>query len=105
MYVTNPKGRISMATKKKAPKKKPGVIVEIAPPKKRPYGPVVEIAPGKRPKSKPIIELAPAKKKVGATITEVAPITKPRRPGGRSEERRVGKECLWLCRSRWSPYH
>ena len=23
----------------------------------------------------------------------------------RSEERRVGKECLWLCRSRWSPYH
>ena len=36
------------------------------------------------------------------------------RPGGprgrwggrvRSEERRVGKECLRLCRSRWSPYH
>ena len=26
-------------------------------------------------------------------------------PGGRSEERRVGKECLRLCRSRWSPYH
>ena len=23
----------------------------------------------------------------------------------RSEERRVGKECLRLCRSRWSPYH
>ena len=21
------------------------------------------------------------------------------------EERRVGKECLRLCRSRWSPYH
>ena len=32
----------------------------------------------------------------------------PRRGGvesGRSEERRVGKECLRLCRSRWSPYH
>ena len=28
-----------------------------------------------------------------------------RRYGGRSEERRVGKECLRLCRSRWSPYH
>ena len=30
------------------------------------------------------------------------------RPGQvspRSEERRVGKECLRLCRSRWSPYH
>jgi DNA-directed RNA polymerase subunit beta' len=24
---------------------------------------------------------------------------------GRSEERRVGKECDPLCRSRWSPYH
>ena len=24
---------------------------------------------------------------------------------GRSEERRVGKECLRLCRSRWAPYH
>ena len=24
---------------------------------------------------------------------------------GRSEERRVGKECLRQCRSRWSPYH
>ena len=24
---------------------------------------------------------------------------------GRSEERRVGKECALLCRSRWSPYH
>jgi hypothetical protein len=25
--------------------------------------------------------------------------------GTRSEERRVGKECRRLCRSRWSPYH
>ena len=25
--------------------------------------------------------------------------------GRRSEERRVGKECQGLCRSRWSPYH
>ena len=25
--------------------------------------------------------------------------------GRRSEERRVGKECRALCRSRWSPYH
>ena len=27
------------------------------------------------------------------------------RMGARSEERRVGKECLSVCRSRWSPYH
>src|SRR3546814_1066100 len=25
--------------------------------------------------------------------------------GGRSEERRVGKECVSTCRSRWSPYN
>src|SRR3546814_14265337 len=25
--------------------------------------------------------------------------------GKRSEERRVGKECVSKCRSRWSPYH
>src|SRR3546814_9228581 len=28
-----------------------------------------------------------------------------RRDRGRSEERRVGKECVSTCRSRWSPYH
>ena len=27
------------------------------------------------------------------------------RPLVRSEERRVGKECGYQCRSRWSPYH
>src|SRR3546814_21189892 len=26
-------------------------------------------------------------------------------PPVRSEERRVGKECVSTCRSRWSPYH
>src|SRR3546814_8397832 len=28
-----------------------------------------------------------------------------RKYGSRSEERRVGKECVSTCRSRWSPYH
>src|SRR3546814_11942457 len=27
------------------------------------------------------------------------------RCGGRSEERRVGQECVSTCRARWSPYH
>src|SRR3546814_4300562 len=27
------------------------------------------------------------------------------RPSSRSEERRVGKECVSTCRSRWSTYH
>src|SRR3546814_13082492 len=29
----------------------------------------------------------------------------PLGPHARSEERRVGKECVSTCRSRWSPYH
>src|SRR3546814_5333997 len=29
----------------------------------------------------------------------------PTEVGLRSEERRVGKECVSTCRSRWSPYH
>ena len=35
---------------------------------------------------------------VGAAMTGMRPVI-------RSEERRVGKECRRLCRSRWSPYH
>src|SRR3546814_3065488 len=31
--------------------------------------------------------------------------TAGRRGDTRSEERRVGKECVSTCRSRWSPYH
>src|SRR3546814_5732385 len=31
--------------------------------------------------------------------------TKSASPLSRSEERRVGKECVSTCRSRWSPYH
>src|SRR3546814_2490145 len=32
-------------------------------------------------------------------------IIKPDAVAKRSEERRVGKECVSTCRSRWSPYH
>src|SRR3546814_11923664 len=34
-----------------------------------------------------------------------ATISRLSRKQGRSEERRVGKECVSTCRSRWSPYH
>src|SRR3546814_4879615 len=34
-----------------------------------------------------------------------AAVVERRVPGKRSEERRVGKECVSTCRSRWSPYH
>ena len=35
------------------------------------------------------------------TVAQLAKKTKL----SRSEERRVGKECVSTCRSRWSPYH
>src|SRR3546814_4688673 len=50
--------------------------------------------------------------------SDLSPTSTPGDPGGvgaagnagsgrrqRSEERRVGKECVSTCRSRWSPYH
>ena len=37
--------------------------------------------------------------------TDVVSFRKKLAAAGRSEERRVGKECVFLCRSRWSPYH
>src|SRR3546814_7867040 len=32
-------------------------------------------------------------------------VTSAQAADSRSEERRVGKECVSTCRSRWSPYH
>src|SRR3546814_11294166 len=40
----------------------------------------------------------------GARPAERLPEMPPEH-GDRSEERRVGKECVSTCRSRWSPYH
>ena len=42
---------------------------------------------------------APARRRRGAATAVAA------EPVVRSEERRVGKECVTTCRSRWSPYH
>ena len=44
----------------------------------------------------------------GLNAGEISVLGKPARLGNagvRSEERRVGKECVSTCRSRWSPYH
>src|SRR3546814_13112895 len=38
---------------------------------------------------------------IGARLTNSPAMRKAER----SEERRVGKECVSTCRSRWSPYH
>src|SRR3546814_17554561 len=43
--------------------------------------------------------LTPADLAAGLTLLP------PEDSGDRSEERRVGKECVSTCRSRWSPYH
>src|SRR3546814_4870572 len=40
----------------------------------------------------------------GGIRTEHA-LTRHQLEANRSEERRVGKECVSTCRSRWSPYH
>src|SRR3546814_15404262 len=42
-----------------------------------------------------------------ACVREAADAQDPPQPQAahRSEERRVGKECVSTCRSRWSPYH
>src|SRR3546814_17291114 len=42
------------------------------------------------------IDMRKASASRGSSITTLVP---------RSEERRVGKECVSPCRSRWSPYH
>src|SRR3546814_10968951 len=41
----------------------------------------------------------------GRRQADRAPVQEPGLRHGRSEERRVGKECVSTCRSRWSPYH
>src|SRR3546814_2224971 len=40
-----------------------------------------------------------------AYVNHVALVRQARGAEMRSEERRVGKECVRTCRSRWSPYH
>src|SRR3546814_20381808 len=39
------------------------------------------------------------------TIADQAMYQQKRQKKSRSDERRVGKECVSTCRSRWSPYH
>src|SRR3546814_20724364 len=41
----------------------------------------------------------------GAMILITRPYDENPATVGRSEERRVGKECVSTCRSRWPPYH
>src|SRR3546814_20548035 len=42
---------------------------------------------------------------IATTESPLDPLTHHQAIRDRSEERRVGKECVSTCRSRWSPYH
>src|SRR3546814_2571823 len=42
---------------------------------------------------------------VSAGLPRLSPAEARAAGAQRSEERRVGKECVSTCRSRWSPYH
>jgi uncharacterized protein YbcC (UPF0753/DUF2309 family) len=50
-------------------------------------------------------EATPERTRIGFTDVEQADRVQALLRNTRSEERRVGKECRRLCRSRWSPYH
>src|SRR3546814_3960845 len=52
------------------------------------------------PKYRQIIVFEGEHVEKGETVVDGEPT-----PQDRSEERRVGKECVSTCRSRWSPYH
>src|SRR3546814_9526099 len=55
-----------------------------------------------RPSDLDIVRNAVAR---GARLLRHARLSPSRRELGRSEERRVGKECVSTCRARWSQYH
>src|SRR3546814_16188540 len=42
---------------------------------------------------------------VNGLLDRLAHVLRAAEFGGSSDERRVGKECVSTCRSRWSPYH
>src|SRR3546814_14799082 len=46
-----------------------------------------------------------ARRRRGLCRHDVIDAVADERRAARSEERRVGKECVSTCRSRWSPYH
>src|SRR3546814_11288038 len=81
------------------PKSNDARILSYCEPKRRNIPPL-RIAPRKsrentqRCKRCPPISLGHIRQKFGRQVQSA-----------RSEERRVGKECVSTCRSRWAPYH
>src|SRR3546814_20028772 len=72
---------------------------------------VIDIVPGllsRIARARPVGEIAPVLAQWDRMQRTVRNAVRGSYDGamvGRSEERRVGKECVSTCRSRWSPYH
>src|SRR3546814_20138117 len=76
-----------------APQSKMGRLIE---------GPKLQLSPSfpiKFPRSVEAKPILPVSEMDGKKAAGAAPIL------ARSEERRLGKECVSTCSSRWSPYH
>src|SRR3546814_14679482 len=54
-------------------------------------------------KGAPLVSVVPRDGRLSAEF--LVPLDTAQRVKTRSEERRVGNECVSTCRSRWSPYH
>src|SRR3546814_18781173 len=66
------------------------------------HGPIEVATGGAAPPSAVISKM----ERMGFRVTHLYGMTESYGPSTvRSEERRVGKECVSTCRSRWSPYH
>src|SRR3546814_13918927 len=59
-----------------------------------------QVSSGRRPSTLNVIETED-----GETFSQIDNLTDISTPEARSEERRVGKECVSTFRSRWSPDH
>src|SRR3546814_16715328 len=70
-------------------------------------GQLVLDLPGASATVETVVEIAPEKntKLMGLYASRGLLCTQCEAEGFRSEERRVGKECVSTCRSRWSPDH
>src|SRR3546814_18266336 len=67
---------------------------------------VLSFSPGDIAPGQPGAESTLAREALKALQPEIAPTRETyRRHAIRSEERRVGQECVSTCRSRWSPRH
>ena len=63
-------------------------------------------SPTARPAETPVAQLvSQMSEQVSTLVRDELALARAEMVEKRSEERRVGKECRPLCRSRWSPYH